>query len=56
MPLALVIGGYQEDEMTLLIGAASALAALASTSARGCANVIVALWIAAICAASIASI
>src|SRR5580658_27574 len=28
--LALVIGGYQEDEMTLLIGAASGLAALAS--------------------------
>src|SRR5579863_6818605 len=28
--LALVIGGYQEDEMTILIGAASGLAALAS--------------------------
>jgi vitamin B12/bleomycin/antimicrobial peptide transport system ATP-binding/permease protein len=28
--LALVIGGYQEDEMTLLIGAASGLAAVAS--------------------------
>jgi hypothetical protein len=42
--------------MTLLIGAASALTALASTCARRCANVIVALWMAAICAASIASI
>jgi hypothetical protein len=42
--------------MTLLIGAASALAALASTCARRRANVIVAFWMAAICAASIASI
>uniref|UniRef100_UPI003F96CC84 hypothetical protein n=1 Tax=Mycobacterium sp. TaxID=1785 RepID=UPI003F96CC84 len=28
--LALIIGGFEEDEMTLLIGVASALAALAS--------------------------